>query len=430
MNADFGCGNVCQKPEDGSSARAGGTAAPRSDFPALALHVHGHPLVYLDNAATSQRPVSVVRAECEFYGSCNANVHRAIHFLGGEATERFEAARRRVADFIGAPSPRGVIFTSGTTAGVNLVAAGWGRKFLRSGDALLLTEMEHHSNLVPWQRIARERGAELRFIAVRPDGALDLETARRALADERVKLVAATWISNVLGTENPVSEIAGLAHAAGAVFFLDAAQGIPHRRARVAELGCDFLAFSGHKALAPTGVGALWGREDLLEAMDPFMGGGDMIERVTLETATWAELPRKFEAGTPHIAGAIGLGAAVDYLERIGFEAIAEHDAALDGRLRERLSEVPGVRLFGGATPRIAIVSFDVEGVHPHDLAQFLDSRGVAIRAGHLCAQPLMRRLGVGAVNRISPNIYNTADEIDAAVEAVVAARRYFGVHG
>ncbi len=420
--------NVCCSFD---SARAldiarGETPAPRSDFPALAQRVHDHPLVYLDNAATSQRPQSVVRAECEYYGSCNANVHRALHFLAGEATERYEAARRRVAEFIGAPDPREVIFTSGTTAGVNLVAAGWGRKFLQPGDALLLTEMEHHSNLVPWQRVARERGAELRFIPVTPDGALDLGAARRLLADGRVKLVALTWISNVLGTENPVSEIAALAHAAGALVFLDGAQGVPHRRTRVGELDCDFLAFSGHKALAPTGTGILWGRAALLEAMDPFLSGGDMIERVTLTEATWAELPHKFEAGTPHIAGVIALGAAVAYLERIGFDAITEHEAALNRRLNERLAEIPGLRVFGGAAPRIALVSFDVEGLHPHDLAQFLDSRGVAIRAGHLCAQPLLRKLGVNAVNRISPYIYNTAEEIDRAVAAVIEARKWF----
>lgn len=410
-----------------ASAPAGqaDTPAPRGDFPALSRSVHGHPLVYLDNAATTQRPQAVVRAVCEYYGSCNANVHRALHYLAGEATERFEAARRTIADFIGAPSPRGIVFTSGATAGVNLVAQGWGRKFLRAGDALLLTEMEHHSNLVPWQLLARERALELRYIPVTPDGILDLDAARARL-DERVKLVAAVWISNVLGTENPVADLAALAHDAGALFFLDGAQGVPHRRTRVADLGCDFLVFSGHKMLGPTGVGVLWARETLLEAMDPFMGGGDMIERVTLDGATWAEIPRKFEAGTPHIAGVIGLGAAADYLERIGFDAVSEWDALLDRRMREGLAGIPGVRLLGGAAPRVGIVSFEAEGLHPHDLAQFLDSRGVAIRAGHLCAQPLLRKLGSASVNRISPYLYNTPAEIETAVETVREAIRWF----
>lgn len=417
-------------PHSSSAAVAdGATPAPRSDFPALARTIHGLPLVYLDNAATSQRPQSVIRSICDFYGSCNANVHRSVHYLAGEATERFEAARRRIAALIGAPSARGVIFTAGTTAGVNLVAHGWGRKFLKPGDALLLTEMEHHSNLVPWQMLARERGLELRYIPVTDNGALDLAAARARL-DGRVKLVAATWISNVLGTENPVAELAAMAHGVNALFLLDGAQGVPHRRTRVAELGCDFLVFSGHKMLGPTGTGVLWGREELLEAMDPFLGGGDMIERVTLEGATWAEIPRKFEAGTPHIAGVIGLGAAADYLEHVGFDSIAEHDARLDRRARERLSEIPGVRLFGGVSPRIGIVSFEVEGVHPHDVAQFLDSRGIAIRAGHLCAQPLLRRLGVVAVNRISAYIYNTVEEIEAAADAVRAAIRWFRAGG
>lgn len=391
----------------------------------LSQTVQGHPLVYLDNAATTQRPQSVVRAVCEYYGSCNANVHRALYSLAGKATERFEAARRTLAAFLGAASPREIVFTSGTTAGVNLAAHGWGRKFLRAGDALLLTEMEHHSNLVPWQLLARERGLELRYIPVTPDGALDLDAASARL-DERVKLVAATWVSNVLGTENPVAELAARARAVGARFFLDGAQGVPHRRTRVADLGCDFLAFSGHKMLGPTGIGVLWARETLLEAMDPFLGGGDMIERVTLEGATWAEIPRKFEAGTPHIAGAIGLGAAANYLERIGFDAVSQWDARLERTAREGLAEIPGVRLLSGASPRVGIVSFETQGVHPHDLAQFLDSRGVAIRAGHLCAQPLLRKLGSASVNRISPYLYNTPEEIETAVEAVREAIRWF----
>jgi len=404
------------------------TPASRGDFPALRQTVHGYPLVYLDNAATSQRPQSVVQAVCGYYGSCNANVHRAVHYLAGEATERFEAARRSVAAFIGAPCPRGVVFTSGTTAGVNLVAHGWGRKFLRPGDALLLTETEHHSNLVPWQILARERGLELRYVPVTPEGALDLDAARSHLERGRVKLVAATWISNVLGTENPAAELSRLAHEAGALFLLDGAQGVPHRRTRVGELGCDVLVFSGHKMLGPTGVGVLWAREELLEAMDPFLGGGDMIERVTLDGATWAAVPHKFEAGTPHIAGVIGLGAAVEYLERVGLDAVAAHDALLDRRARERLAELPRVRLLGGAAPRAGIVSFEVAGLHAHDLAQFLDSRGVAIRAGHLCAQPLLKKMGLTAVSRISPYLYNTIAEIDAAVGAVREAIRWFGL--
>ena len=421
--------HVLVKCEDDIARGSGRPFSPeavRADFPVLHRQVRGKPLVYLDSATTSQKPASVIRAGCDYYGACNANVHRAFHHLAEQATRRYEEVRASTARFLDAADPREIVFTRGTTEGINLVAHGWARKFLRPGDTVLLTEMEHHSNLVPWQLAAQTTGASLRHVPVLDDGTLDLPAFARLL-DGTAKLVAVTQMSNVLGTVNPVREIAAAAHAAGALVLVDAAQSVPHRPVSVRELGCDFLAFSGHKMCGPTGIGGLWARAGLLEAMDPFQGGGEMIDRVGLDASTWAEVPHKFEAGTPNIAGVFGLGAALEYLEAAGREPLAAYERELTAGAVARLREVPGLRLFGDAPDRGGQLSFDVEGVHPHDLAQFLDSEGIAIRAGHLCCQPLMRRLGVSALSRASLMFYNLPAEIDTLAAAVERARRYFG---
>jgi len=391
--------------------------------------VRGRPLVYLDNAATSQKPAEVIQAVCEYYGTCNANVHRAFHYLAEEATRRYEDVRRRAAAFFGAASPREVVFTRGTTESINLVAWSWGRKFLRPDDVVVLTEMEHHSNLVPWQMAAAATGARLRFVPVTPEGTLDLDALDRLLADGRVRLVAVTHVSNVLGTINPVDEISRRAHQAGALCLVDGAQSAPHLNISVRDLGCDFYVCSGHKMYGPTGVGLLIGRASLLEAMDPFMGGGEMIDRVELERSTWADIPHKFEAGTPNISAVIGLGAAMTYLERADRAAIRAWEDSLTEAAVQTLCALPGVRVFGAAPQRLGVISFTVDGVHPHDLAQFLDGEGIAIRAGHLCCQPLMRRLGVAAVSRASLALYNVRSDLDRLVAAITHARSYFG-HG
>ncbi|MFH0953914.1 MAG: cysteine desulfurase [Verrucomicrobiota bacterium] len=419
---------MCRRPEGGGS-REFDPVKIRQDFPILEQAVHGDKkLAYLDNAATTQKPSAVVCVLCDYYQLCNANVHRSIHYLAEQATQRFEEARKIVARFIGAPSERTVIFTRGTTEGINLVAHGWGRKFLKAGDEIVVTEMEHHSNLVPWQLATQATGAKLRFVPVLEDGTLDLDRYRQLLS-KRVKLVAFVHVSNVLGTVNPVKKMVSDAHAAGAVVLVDAAQSVPHRAVDVKDLDCDFLAFSGHKLCGPTGIGVLYGRESLLADMDPFMSGGEMISKVTYETATWADLPQKFEAGTPNIAGAIGLGAAVQYLESLGMDKVEAWEQELAQYTIRRLSGVSGVRIFGRAPERGAAVSFEVDGVHPHDLAQFVDREGVAIRAGHMCAQPLMHKLGVPAVSRASAYIYNLKEEIDRLADAIERAKGYF-LHG
>ena len=398
----------------------------REDFPVLHQLVRGKPLAYLDNAATSQKPVRVIQAVCDYYGTCNANVHRAFHYLAEESTRRYEAARRAAAAFLGAASPREIIFTRGTTEGINLVAWGWGRKSLRSGDVILLTEMEHHSNLVPWQLVARATGAKLKFIPVLEDGTLDLDRAAAILKEDHVRLVAFTHASNVLGTINPVAELVRMARAAGAVSVVDGAQSAPHLPISVRDLGCDFFACSGHKMFGPTGIGLLYARADLQEQMDPFLAGGEMIDRVELESSTWAEIPHKFEAGTPNISAAIGLHAAIQYLEHQDREALADWERQLTEMTIRRLEECPGVRILGPRDHRVALVSFTVEGVHPHDLAQFLDGEGVAVRAGHLCCQPLLRRFGVPAVTRASFAFYNVPEEVDRLVQAVQRSVEYF----
>ena len=399
----------------------------RRDFPILERKVGESRLVYLDNAATSQKPRQVLDALAEYYEKHNANIHRGVHRLAEEATASYEVARQKVARFLGAPDVGGLIFTRGTTESINLVAHAWGRKVLREGDEVVLTEAEHHSNLVPWQLAAQATGAKLRFIPILEDGTLDLEAAER-LIGSRTKLVGCIHASNVLATINPVEKLARMAHEAGALMLVDGAQSAPHLPVSVEALGCDFFACSGHKMLGPTGVGVLWGRPEILDEMDPFLGGGEMIREVHLDYSTWNALPYKFEAGTMNIAQAVGLGAAVDYLGELGMENVREHERRLGKYAYRRLSELEGVEIYGPMEDRTGLVSFSLPDVHPHDLSQLLDEEGIAIRSGHHCAQPLMRRLGVAATARASFYLYNTEKEVDALVEALVRAREFFGV--
>ncbi|MCS7234869.1 MAG: cysteine desulfurase [Armatimonadetes bacterium] len=401
----------------------------RQDFPLLQRSVDGKPLVYLDSAATSQKPRVVLEALQRYYEEYNANVHRGLYRIAERATLAYEEARAKVAAFIGAAAEE-VVFTRGTTEAINLVAYAYGDAFVRPGDEIVVTEMEHHSNLVPWQLLAQRRGARLRVVRVRPeDGTLDLEGLDQVLTD-RTRLVAVAHQSNVVGTINPVREIAQRAHAVGAVVLVDGAQSVPHMPVRVGELGCDFLAFSGHKMCGPTGIGVLWGRRGLLEAMPPFHGGGEMIERVELERSTYKDPPHRFEAGTPNIADAIALGVAVEYLQSLGMEAVREHEKALVRYALAQLAEVRGVRVYGPTDleARGGAVAFTLEGVHPHDVAQVLDSEGVCVRAGHHCAQPLHRALGLAATARASVYLYNTPEDIDALVRGLERVRAFFGL--
>jgi cysteine desulfurase/selenocysteine lyase len=400
----------------------------RGEFPALAQEVNGWPLTYLDNAATTQKPKSVIEAVAGFYRRDNANVHRGIHELSTRATRAYEGARERVAAYFGVEDPAELIWTRGATEALNLVAWSWGLAHLRAGDEVLLTVMEHHSNLVPWQLVARRTGARLRFLDVDDEQRLDLHRLGDVLT-ERTRLVSLCHVSNSLGTVNPVREIAAHAHAVGAVVVVDGAQSAPHLPVDVQELGCDFFAFSGHKMCGPTGIGGLWGRRELLEAMPPFQGGGDMIDRVELEHSTYAPLPHRFEAGTPHIAGAVGLGAAVDFLVSVGRERILAHERDVMAYALRRLATVPELRVFGpaDAAARSGVIAFTLADIHPHDLATILDAEGVAIRAGHHCTQPLMRRLGVSATARASFSLYNTREEVDRLVAALHRARHLFG---
>lgn len=391
----------------------------RADFPALSRTVHGHPLVFLDSAASSQKPLPVLEAMERVYRECYANVHRGIYAFSEEATLAYENARDRVASFINAPVREEIIFTRNTTEAINLVAYAWGRANIRPGDRILLTEMEHHSNLVPWQLLAQEKGARLIYLPITDEGLLRMDLLD-SLLDERVKLVAVTMMSNVLGTVNPVREIIQKAHAAGAVVLVDAAQAVPHIPVDVQDLDCDFMAFSGHKMCGPTGIGVLYGKKTLLEAMPPFLGGGDMIRKVEWESATWNQLPWKFEAGTPAFVEGIGLGAAVDYLSGIGMEAIAAHERELTAYAMERLSALTGLSIIGPpAHQRGGVVAFTFRGIHPHDIAHMLDMEGIAVRAGHHCAQPLHRRMGLSATVRASFYLYNTAEEVDRLVQAL-----------
>jgi cysteine desulfurase / selenocysteine lyase len=397
----------------------------REDFPILHEQARGHPLIYFDSAATSQKPRAVLDALQKYYEHDNANVHRGLHVLSSRATEAYEKARQRVADYIGAASANEIVFTRGTTESINLVAQAWGEKFLHSGDVILLTEMEHHSNLVPWQLLAERTGIRLRFVPVRDDGTLALDQLPSLLTPE-VKLFGFTHISNSLGTINPVAELCQKAHEVGALTMVDAAQSAGHLPINVRELGCDFLAFSGHKMCAPTGIGVLYARSQILNSIPPWHGGGEMIVSVTLEKSAFKKAPHRFEAGTPNIAGAIGLAAAIDYIERIGRPAIFEHDAHLTSYAMERLAELPEIRLLGPVAPRGALVGFVMKCAHPHDLTTFADQYGLAMRGGHHCNQPLMRRFGLAGTTRASFYFYNTTAEIDRMIEILHAAVRFF----
>ena len=397
----------------------------RADFPILATRVRGDkPLIYLDNAATTQRPRQVIQLLVDVYEKYYANVHRGVHWLSDQSTDLYEEAREKVRGFINARQCREVIFTTGTTSSINLVAHGWGDANVHSGDEILLTVMEHHSNIVPWQQLAERSGCTVKFVPITDDGLLVMDQFDELLT-EKTRLVALAAVSNVLGTINPVRFLAERAHAAGALVLVDAAQSVPHDQVDVQDLGVDFMAFSGHKMLGPSGVGVLYGRESLLEKMSPFLGGGSMIRRVKLDGFEAADLPAKFEAGTPPIVSAIGLGAAIDYLQTIGLRAIREYELALAKRAHEVLSDVGGVRFLGPAVDqKTGIVSFVMDGVHAHDIAQICDRHGVAIRAGHHCAMPLHKRLGITASSRASFYFYNTMEEVNRLGEALVETKR------
>jgi cysteine desulfurase/selenocysteine lyase len=400
----------------------------KKDFPILQQEVNGHSLVYLDSGNTSQKPRSVIDLLTRFYEESNANVHRSVHTLGERATAQYEQAREKLADFIGAPSSRGVIFTKSATEALNLLAYAWGRHHLTEGDEVLATEMEHHSNLVSWQLACRDTGATMKAIPVRDEAFLDLDEFERLLTN-RTKVVAIAHVSNVLGTINPIAEIAAKAHEAGAIVVVDGAQGAPHMPVDVMELGCDFYAGTGHKMCGPTGIGFVWGREDLLESMEPFHGGGEMIADVWIDHSTWNELPYKFEAGTPPVAQAIGLGAAIDYLNEIGMKAVRDHEVELTGYALDRLGELPEAHVYGPQDPeqKGGVVSFNFGDVHAHDVGTIFDSQGVAVRAGHHCARPLMRKLGVPATTRASFYVYTTPSDIDRMVEALGEVKRLLG---
>jgi cysteine desulfurase/selenocysteine lyase len=398
----------------------------RLDFPILKEQVNGRELVYLDSAATSQKPTAVIEAISAYYTHANANVHRGVHVLGERATEIFEGTRESVARLVGA-DPRGVVFVRNTTEGINLVAQAYARERFGPQDRIVCTEMEHHSNLVPWQRVREQTGCQLEFIPVTPDGRLDAEATVRLL-QAPTRLLAVTHVSNVLGTINPVEELIRQAHGEGIRVLIDGAQAVPHMPVDLAQLDPDFYAFSAHKMCGPTGIGVLYGRPELLDEMPPFLTGGSMISVVTLEKTTWDEIPHKFEAGTPDIGGAAGLRAAVDYLERVGIASVFRHGVELTEYADEMLSEVPGLTRYGPQGPdQLGIVSFNLEGVHPHDVGTIVDRAGVAIRAGHHCCQPLMRRLSVSATARASFYLYNTRDDVDALVAALFEANRIFG---
>lgn len=402
--------------------------AIRQDFPILGEMVHDRPIVYLDSAATSQKPEAVIAALDEYYRTYNANVHRGVYYFSELATARMEEARAKLAQLINAPNPRQVIFTRNTTEAINLVAYSWGRHNIGSGDVIVTTEMEHHSNLVPWQQVATERGARLEFIPIDGDGRLDLSVLDQLLTGP-VKLVALTHVSNALGTINPVADVIRRAHAAGAVVLVDAAQSVPHRPVDVQALDADFVAFSGHKMVGPMGVGILYGRRTLLEAMPPFLTGGSMIRRVEQQHSTWNDLPFKFEAGTPSAGEAIALGVAADYLRNLGLAAIAQHEQELIDYALPRLDEVPGVTVHGPrGADRAGVFSLSLADIHPHDLASILDTDGIAVRAGHHCCQPLMERLDLVATTRASVYLYTTPAEIDALVAGLHKARTIFGL--
>jgi len=395
----------------------------RKDFPIFAEQPDN--FVYLDSSATTLKPQSVIDAVAGYYSKYSANVHRSIYSIGEEATAEYEGSRTKVANFINSDS-KSIIFTRGTTESINLVAYTWARKNIKAGDEILLTEMEHHSNLIPWQLCAQETGAILKHIPFNEDGTLDLSEPEKWFT-HKTKLVAVIHQSNVFGTVNPIKDIIKMAYDVGAIVLVDAAQSVPHQTVDVQDMDCDFLAFSGHKMLGPTGVGVLYGKPELLEAMPPFLGGGEMIRTVSLNDSTWNGIPWKFEAGTPNIAQAIGLGAAIDYINKIGLEKIHEYEQELLNYALEKMQEIPGINIYGAAQKRGAVISFNVENIHPHDLAQFLDNDGIAIRAGHHCAQPIMKKLGVSATGRASFYVYNSKEDVVRLCESIEKTIKFMG---
>lgn len=399
--------------------------AIREQFPILDQEVNGHPLVYLDSSATSQKPISVIEAVDEYYRLHNSNVHRGVHTLGSRATDLYEGAREKVRRFINAKSTAEIIFNRGTTTALNLVAHSYGLDNVTADDEIVITPMEHHSNIIPWQQVAKRTGATLKYIPLQEDGTISLEDVKNTVTN-KTKIVAVAHVSNVLGTINPIKEIAKIAHENGAIIVVDGAQSAPHMKIDVQELDCDFYAFSGHKMCAPTGIGVLYGKQDLLEKMEPIEFGGEMIDFVEKYDSTWKELPWKFEGGTPIIAGAIGLGAAIDFLTEVGFDNITKHEEKLAAYALERLREIDGLTIYG-PEKRAALVTFNLGDIHPHDVSTVLDSEGIAIRAGHHCAQVLMKWLDVTATARASMYLYNTEEDIDRLVEGLIKTKEYFG---
>lgn len=392
----------------------------KADFPIF----NSSDLIYLDNASTTQKPSKVLEEIDSFYKETNANVHRAIYSIGNEATRRFESAREKVAKFINAPSSKEIVFTSGATESINLLARSLVSN-LEPGDEILLSEMEHHSNIVPWQMMAEKFKVKIKYLPINKIGELDLNNSEQYFTS-RTKIVSITHISNVLGTINPIEDLAKMAHKVGALFISDGAQGVPHMQVNVAKLGCDFYAFSGHKMLGPTGIGVLWGKTKLLEELDPFMGGGEMIETVSFEESTWNEIPYKFEAGTPNIAQAVGLGAAVDYLDSIGMKNIQEHEKKLTDYAFDKIKDIEGIRIHGSSKKKSGVISFNIKDIHPQDLAQFLDQDNIAIRVGHHCAQPLLSLLNETSTARISFYIYNSEEDIDKFCDSMIKIKTYF----
>jgi len=406
--------------------------AIRKDFPILSSKMNGKQLVYLDNAATTQKPKQVIKAIEDYYKKYNANIHRGIYRLAEEATAMYEESKKKVANFIGADGIEEIVYTRNATESLNLVAIAWGEANIEKGDHILISEMEHHSNMVPWQLLAKRKGAYLDYIKINDDTSLNMQSLKEEL-EKKPKIVSLTHVSNVTGTINDIKEVAKLVHEAGALFLVDGAQSVPHMKINVKDLGCDMLAFSGHKMLGPTGIGVLYAKKEILEAMPPFLGGGDMIKAVSYQSAIWNDLPWKFEAGTSNIEGGIGLGAAIDYINKIGIEEINKHEKELTRYALERISEIKNVDIFGygyeNLDKRAAVISFSIKGVHPHDIAQVFDKEGIAIRAGHHCAMPLVKRLvSNGSVARMSFYLYNTKEEIDKAIDAIIKVKKLFGV--
>lgn len=398
----------------------------RKQFPILDQEVNGHPLVYLDSAATSQKPACVIEAVKRYYELDNANVHRGVHTLGSRATDAYEGAREKVTRFIHAQSPEEIIFTRGTTTAINLVAASYARAVCGEGDEIVLTPMEHHSNLIPWQQVAKATGAILKYIPLTEEGTIRIEDVQNLVTD-KTKMVAITHVSNVLGTVNPIKKIAEIAHQHGAKILVDGAQSTPHMKVDVQELDCDFYAFSGHKMCGPTGIGVLYGKRSLLEQMEPVEFGGEMIDHVDLYESTWKDLPWRFEGGTPIIAGAVGLGAAIDFLSSIGMDDIEKHEHALTAYAMDKIQSVDGVQVYGPKTERSGLITFNLDDIHPHDVATVLDAEGVAVRAGHHCCQPLMRILQASSTARASFYLYNTEEDVDRLIAALLKTKEYFG---